>query len=166
MTIPYINHVTLTTSHVLRSTRAGVADETLALLSPWLQRLVAVGTPLALPVPELSHYAADARIEGDGLIVTVYGPAGPFRSGRAAPADIPLITLAVAQRSRHGADLWGLMVSIFGAAPGLRRPTEPWCAVALHPSLAAHREATQWLGDFERCVAWAWITRQPDLRPA
>ena len=45
--------------------------------------------------------------------------------------------------------------------PSAKRPREPWCAVALHPTLAGDLGATQWLADFERSVAWAWITRTP-----
>ena len=42
----------------------------------------------------------------------------------------------------------------------------PWLAVITHPTLAAHLGATEWLGDFERCVAWAWITRHPAVESA
>ena len=43
---------------------------------------------------------------------------------------------------------------------GVQRPAEPWCAVLIHLTLAlADPSASAWLGDFERCVAWAWVHR-------
>ena len=36
-------------------------------------------------------------------------------------------------------------------------PEPPWCAVEIHPALALYPAAAEWLGDFERCVAWAWV---------
>lgn len=162
---PYINHVTLSTGNLTRSSRAEVADEVVAVIAPWLIDGIAAGTPLPLPVAALSHYRAVViKTDGGGLVVTVYAPSGPHLPGTPAfGKGLPLVTLGVAQRSRHGADLWGTLVAQFGCAKGLRRPTEPWCAVALHAGLAAHREAAHWLGDLERCIAWAWITRQPAL---
>lgn len=90
--------------------------------------------------------------------MTVYGPAGAERT--------PLVTFAVAQDSANGDDLWERLAGRFGAAPGLRKPPEPWCGVVVHPALALDGAARDWLGDFERCVAWAWITRHPALRAA
>jgi len=59
------------------------------------------------------------------------------------------------------------MVVQFKSAEGLNRPAEPRCAVALHsPTLAAHSEAAQWLVDLKHCIAWAWITRNPQLGEA
>src|SRR5574337_28175 len=45
-------------------------------------------------------------------------------------------------------------------------PAAPWLAVAVHESAAAHPEALVWLGDLGRCMAWAWITLEPDLGAA
>lgn len=41
--------------------------------------------------------------------------------------------------------------------PAPQEPEAPWCAVLLHKTLPLGGDATLWLGDFERCVAWAWI---------
>lgn len=110
----------------------------------------------------LAHYSADVLVEAGALVATIYAPQGLHPPGRIATGpDDPLATLGVAQRSRHGERLWAMMIDNFGAAPGLTRPAEPWCAVALHPALAMHIDAAHWLGDLERCIAWAWITRDP-----
>lgn len=154
----YINHVTLTTGHVTRSQRRDVADDTLAAVAPWLQS--AINSGQQHPLPGLPQYAAAVFVQDGGLVVTVYAHQPDIGQ------RLPLVTFGVAQRSRHGEALWALLVANFGAHALAKRPREPWCAVALHPTLAGDLGATQWLADFERCVAWAWITRNPDLRPA
>ena len=76
-----------------------------------------------------------------------------------------LVTFGVAQRSRQGAQLWDMLLAVFLAKDGLEPPDTPYCALAVHPSVIAFDGPTQWLGDFERCVAWTWLTPNPDLRP-
>lgn len=154
----YIHHLTLTTGHVSRSTRDDVPDDILAVMAPWLQ--AAVNSGQQHPLPGLPEYVAAVLVQDGSLLVTVYAPQpdiGP---------RLPLATFGVAQRSRNGKALWSLLMANFGAHASARRPTEPWCAVALHPALAGDREAAEWMADFEACVAWAWITRSPDLRAA
>ena len=34
----------------------------------------------------------------------------------------------------------------------------PWCAVVMMPFVSPME--TRWLGDFERCLAWAWLERE------
>lgn len=160
----YINHITLHTGHLARTQRADVAPEVTALLAPWLQSITNSGQAHPLPVPELAHISAQAFVQDGGLVVTVSAPVGPHVPGKPHEGAVaPLVTLGVAQRSRHGSALWALLTNTFGAAAGLQEPGAPWLALALHPSAAAYTGALDWLGDFERCVAWAWITRNPTL---
>lgn len=159
----YINHLTLTTGHKARTSRADVADDVLAVVAPWLQSIVNTGQKSPLPVPELSHFSAVAYVQDGGLIVTVYGPIGPHNRGQPASADIPLVTFGVAQRSRHSEPLWAMLLANFEHTEGIKQPATPWCAVAVHQSIMAHADAIGWLADFERCVAWAWITRNAQL---
>lgn len=163
----YLYHVTLGTGHLRRSPRAEVGDAVLRDLAPWLAGALASGAPSPLPVAALSHFAVRATREAGALLVTLLAPRAPHARGRPYRGEtIPLITLGVAQRSRQGAELWAMMVAQFDAAPGLAKPAEPWCAVAVHPPVAGYPESLDWLGDFERCAAWAWITRNPDLGAA
>lgn len=152
MTAPYINHLTISTGHTRRSPRAEVGDDTLRWLVPWLRQAVALGTRQPLPVAALARYSLLAQIEDGALLATLFGG-----------QDAPLVTVGVAQRSRQGAALWDKMMATFTAVPGLERPAEPWCAVVLHAALLDDPGAGEWLGDFERCLAWAWITRSPQL---
>jgi hypothetical protein len=160
----YINHITLSTGHLARTSRADVADETLAVLAPWLNAGLREPTNMPLPVPSLSHYSAKITLGGGALLVTIMAPGGPHTAGRQYHGKVvPLATVGVAQRSRQTIDLWAMMVAQYGAVPGLQQPGTPWCAVALHAGLAAYPNAVHWLGDLERCLAWAWITRNAQL---
>ena len=163
----YINHLTITTGHKARTSRADVAEEALAIVAPWLQSIVGAGQkspfPAPAPAPALSHFSAIAYVQDGGLIVTVYGPTGPHRTGQPASADIPLVTFGVAQRSRHSEQLWAMLLANFEHPEGIKQPSTPWCTVVVHPSIMAHADAIVWLADFERCVAWAWITRNTQL---
>lgn len=164
MTSPYITHITLTTGHMRRSPRDEVGDDTLRALHPWLTDLIASGERRPLPVPALAQYSVNATVEGGGLVATIWAPRGPHVPSHPHFGEVdPVATLGIAQRSRHGPDLWALMLAHLGGKSGLKRPAEPWCAVALHPAMAAHRDSAALIGDLERCIAWAWITRAPSL---
>ena len=163
----YINHLTLNTGHMARTQRADFVPEVTALLAIWLQSIINSGQVHPLPVPELAHISAQAFVQDGGLVVTVSAPVGPHVPGKLhAGAVAPLVTLGVAQRYRQGAALWALLLGAFASKPGLQQPVTPWLAVALHPSAAAYTGALDWLGDLERCIAWAWITRNPALGSA
>lgn len=161
----YITHLTLNSGHTARTPRSDVSASVTKLLADWLPTAVNSGRSHALPVPELSHFSAQVFVQDGGLVVTVSAPLGPHVPGQAHVGQtIPLVTFGVAQRSRQGAALWAMLLQAFGAKPGLQEPGAPWCAVAVHPSLGAFTGPVDWLGDFERCVAWAWITRNPGLQ--
>lgn len=155
----YINHVTLSTGHCRRSPRAEVDDATVQMLYPWLLKAIESGCIEPLPVAPLSHYGARA-IKEIGLVVTLYAPRGPHTQGQPHTGEhLPIATLAIAQRSREAGDLWAMMVASFGAARGATRPETPWLAVALHDNIVQFLGALEWLGDLERCIAWAWVDR-------
>ena len=160
----YINHITLTSGHLARTPLSDVSPAVTHLLAAWLVGVVNTGRSHPLPLPELSHFTVRAFVESGSLVVSVYAPHGPHEQGKPYEGpDMPLITLGVARRSRQGADLWAKMIKSFATMPGLERPGAPWCAVAIHPSMAMYRGPVEWLGDFERCLAWAWITLNPGL---
>lgn len=143
-----LHHLTLTTGHDRLSPKYEVDDESLTLLEPWLA--MACSSEYEVSLPALEDYTAIAIVHGSGLVMTVYGPA----LGKITP----LVTFAVAQESANGDELWNKFAERFGIVPGLNKPPEPWCGVVIHPGLAFNSEANEWLGDFERCIAWTWIS--------
>lgn len=145
--VTYLNHITLTTGHLARTSRADVTDETIAALTLWLDQALDSEPPVPLPGPLGSRdgFSAAPYTVNGALVCTVYGQ------------DAPLVTFGVAQRSRHATELWALLVAQFGAVQNLKMPSTPWCAVAIHPAFAGQLNASAWVGDFERCVAWTWL---------
>ena len=142
----YIHHITLNTQHASRIHAGDMSGETLARVGPWLAVLVESGQSAPLPVSALADYTAHATAQDGALAVTI-----------SAPSGLPLVTLGVAARSRHAVELWDGLASL--AKSDAKRPSAPWCAVVLWPALAAHPDATEWLGDMERCIAWVWGTK-------
>lgn len=153
----YITHITLSTGHTSRIKAGDVSGETLARVSPWLLTLVDAGRAMPLPVSSLREYTAHAAVQDGALVLTVSGPT-ITDAGQVQNMRPPVVTIGVAKKSRH-AHLWRLMTTgqhMPQPAPGIKPPETPWCAVSIWPSSVLCTDAFEWLGDFERCVAWAW----------
>ena len=142
----YLHHVTLATGHQRRSPRAEVAESAMAVMAAWLDRALLVEAPQPLPVP---GYTAEAMTAPGGLVVTV-----------SAVAGVPLVTFGVARRARNAAGLWRRLSGLAQVQES-EPPPAPWIGVVVLPALATD-PAVRWLGDFERCIAWAWIERVAD----
>lgn len=145
----YINHITLSTGHARRSPRAEVAEDTIRMLTHWLAKALAHDGAYPLPGPlGAEGYKAALSVEHGTLLCTL--SVNPLQ---------PLLTFGVAARSRQSGELWAMMCAQYGSADALTAPGTPWCAVALHPAIASRPDVADWAGDFERCVAWAWIEK-------
>lgn len=150
MTPPrYIRHVTLTTGHVRESWRHEISDEALAACRRLLTEMTATEGAIA-QIPGVGDYCLSGTAAGACLVATIWSGA----------PSVCIATIGVAAQSRCGARLWRELHR-WGQTPVVTDPAhcpaEPWVAVALEAGLAQHGEAAQWLGDFERCLAWAWV---------
>jgi hypothetical protein len=149
----YIKHITLDTGHTRRSPRDEVDDQAVAALQDGITLMLSGGRP---QIPGMDGYAMTGTAQGRCLIATAWGPSGT-----------PLVTIGVATRSLCGAPLWRILHDPAGriaaqtplASNGQRCPEEPWCAARLEIGLAVDHDAAHWLGDWERCLAWAWLSR-------
>jgi len=173
---PTLAHITLTTGHSRQSPRSEVSDEILVVVEGLLaaaidgaarsrgSRLGGPGRPAIPRVTPACHLTAAA--EGDALIATVWADEAPGAPGTPAP----LTTIGVAASDDGAARLWRLLHESATKAPGVpplatdpgRPPAAPWCAARIDVGLLVLPRATQmaamgWMGDFERCVGWAWI---------
>lgn len=140
---PSILHVTLQTGHTSRSYRQDVTDATIATLRP----LVGADGDYAIPgVPARSLRVTRA---GRLLLATIL-------------SESPICTLAVADRSVGAERLWQMIHERTKAATDPKRPpAAPWCAARLEPGFAASPEDADWLADFRRCLAWAFLESLP-----
>lgn len=158
MTDRYLHHVTLTTGDSRRSYRSEVSREAVDLCSELLDDAIAqpkIHTVIPRVRPQCTM---TATAEGRALIVTIWGPPTELRGS--APVRPPLVTMGVGVHSRSGAKLWSLLHS--GREAELATdpdecPPEPWVGVRMEVGVALTPEATEWLGDLERCLGWAWV---------
>lgn len=154
----YIYHITLDTGHIRHSPRAEVGDEIVLVCRDLIERATADGEP-AIPGQAATM---TATIAGRCLLVTVW----------ARDDHAPLVTIGIAEHSRCGAPLWRrLHDDQRGSMPSLKTdrdcvPPEPWCAARLEIGIAAHLDEGYWLGDFEHCLAWAWLAMVSAARTA
>lgn len=142
----YINHITLHTGHNRRSPRSEVSDETMARMAPLMQR-VDVGEICTLTDDyEIRRLDADA----DGRHTRQWAVA---RAGQST-----FVVMALAMKSRPGAALWRHLQATLDDLAIDAMPTAPWLAVYWDLQLSMYNAgALHWLGDAERCIAWAWI---------
>ena len=140
-----MHHYTLNTGHTRTSPRDEVGGDIIERLRPML----AEGTH-AIPSTDCT---VDITPVGTALVATV------------RRAEKPLVTFAVAAAAEDAAMLWQNIESLYWEitdmpgfrAAGFQSPrvpaSTPWCAVVT----LFLRHGDDWLGDFERCLAWAWI---------
>ncbi len=133
-------HLTLLTGHTRESPRSEVADHVIDVLRPWL----APGTHPITQVP--GGYSLVVPVVERGYLATV-------QQGR-----VPIASIGVAADEGEAEIVWPALVELQRAVaePVATRPaTTPWCAVAL---LVVSPATSDWLGDFERCLAWTYLS--------
>ncbi|CAL8981524.1 hypothetical protein RHODGE_RHODGE_02851 [Rhodoplanes serenus] len=148
----YVEHVTMTTGDVRRTLRSEVADRDVAVCSALLRRVLSrTVSASTVPIPRRPGYSLGGRAAGGCMAATVWAD---------GPPSVVIATIGIATRSLCGARLWRDLHR-YGSGPVVTDPAwcppEPWLAVALERGIVAHVDATDWLGDFERCLAWAFL---------
>ncbi|MFW5834306.1 MAG: hypothetical protein ACOCYE_09425 [Pseudomonadota bacterium] len=146
-------HITLNTGDVRISPRHEVDPLALRVSSSLLRKTLASGQPV--PVPRCSDYAFQASPRSGGVVATVSLDAGhPL---------VPVVTFGIFARACGGERLWRHLHECDGvpvlpyATSAAQVPASPWCAVRFERGVSIAFDALLWLGDFERCVAWAHI---------
>jgi len=153
----HIRHITLTTGHARDSFAGEVAPNVTEAMQGLISRICAgeVSEPVSLQEYALvGPYSISGRCSSRCLTATVYAD-GP-------PSEL-ICTIGIATHSRCGATLWRALHT-YGQIPVATDPDEcppePWVAAALDEGALTHPDALEWLGDFERCLAWGWVRRQ------
>lgn len=134
-------HLTLNTGHVRESPRNEVGDDVIDALRPVVQMS---GGPLPFP----PGYVLGIDREGRDAVYTISSVVGADD-----PQPVPLVTCWLAVE--HPDRVWAVVPS---AVAGVEIPaTAPWLAVLIHPTALLRPDALGWLGDAERCIAWALV---------
>jgi hypothetical protein len=150
----YIKHITLQSGHSRDSYAGEVRPDIIALCQ------VMIGECLATDGVRV-NFPADLKLDGYTLMCGRFGGGeltGSVWFGKTEP--VPLVNFAIASKSRSGKHLWNALheqATLPPATDPQPCPPEPWIAVSIEPDIEYYADALEWLGDFERCLAWAWI---------
>jgi hypothetical protein len=143
-----INHYTLNTGHCRASARSEVGDDVVKTMTGWLDKP-------EFNLPFEGYLVRTTTSQSGGLIATVW------------QGKVPLFTFGVADSEAAEEELWPSLEKMYHSITDLpvhrsmdwessKRPDLPWVAVVL----VAPVGIPAWAGDFERCLAWAWIERK------
>lgn len=168
-------HLTLETGDSRLSPRAEVAQAVIEGLRPLV--LGSHGE-----IPSKPGFILRTTRTGTAAMFTVERdatPRAPWPHGRC-----PIVTCGLAQTEEDARHVWDLLVKMhrnlypargrstrrtpeeWRRQPLTRPDTLPWLAVVAQPGLGLLRPADlDWLGDFERCVAWTLIDLPPEPNP-
>ena len=148
-----LTHVTVSTGHSIDSPRHDVPEDVINIMTHWIKSAKPTLIPgikeeqIAARVPSTKDYLAVFRSDGGCLLVTLVH----LKFG-------PVLTFGVSPSNAVGGELWALLGS------NESQPEGAWCGAKFEDGLL--RAGTSclmdmmWLGDFERCVAWAWLSIQ------
>ncbi len=153
-------HYTLNTGDTRDSPRSEVADEVISAMAGTLGP-----GEFELPIPDPHNtYFCRLDVADRAFVATVYCET------QGKPGRRPLVTFGVADNAKDAGQLWPVLQQHYHTVtdlPGIRsadfasarQPDGlPWCAsVVIMPTL----DESLWLGDFERCLAWAWLEQLP-----
>jgi hypothetical protein len=143
-------HLTITTGHSRYSPRDECDRRSLALCQDVL--VPALVARQQAPLPHLAPYYLTGAADGGWLVATLWcdGPG----IGRA-----PIATWWTAADAA-ASGMWDSCVVRHCASVGRMQPrpdTTPWVAAWVEVGAALYPDAMAWVGDLERCLAWAWV---------
>ncbi len=147
-----MTHLTLNTGHSVEqpdSGPSGVVESMRSLLR---------GGSLGLVAPNLAQFRVEVFRDAGGAVFTV------FRGSD------PIVMCGVASERESADEIWMSLEQVYltlsdsypaemAARHSPEQPSSlPWLAVMLFPTIALQPAGTMdWLGDFERCMAWALL---------
>jgi len=144
-----MQHITLNTGHIRQSPKHEVADDIMPIMQELLATVLAGGHAA---MPGFEGITINGAAQGHCLLATVWDR-----------AEVPLVTVGVAAEPECGAELWQMLHAYTEqhlVTDQAEQPPVPWCAARMEISSIARPDTVSWLGDFERCLAWAWLERQ------
>lgn len=72
--------------------------------------------------------------------------------------QLPILTCAVVPAEADAGAIGGLLLGTARTPLTTVPRPGPWCLVQLYDTMAlVPTEGAAWLGDYERCLAWAWL---------
>ena len=144
--------------------RSDVTPNVLALLREWCAAHLNSGKYHPLTVSSLSDYVCRLSSEGNGLLATLATARMPRREDPPGTSLlVSLSSLGVATDAAGDALIRPRLLEqhrSFGhaAMPPAPNLIAPWALVTDSQWLDELPATKDWIPDFQRCLAWAWIT--------
>lgn len=146
----YIRHLTLDTGDQRDSYPDEAPAEIRATLRPLIDRAIA-GERVTIPgdTNPAGCTITGARGRARALSLAVWGPPVDGTEGH----HVPLVTIGIAPVSLASREVWQALT---GREVDDMTPSAPYCAVRLQRNIL-YPGAEHWIGDLQRCLAWAWV---------
>jgi len=151
---PSLYHLTVNTAHSRISPRSEVRDDVVAML----RQRIAEADLGHVPLDDVEPGAfARLSVEPD---ISAYGVELGLTFGG---ERLPVVMSVLCVDPEHTAAVWRhaqrSWAKIMRELPPVQMPPadRPWLAAMVLPSALARQDALFWMGDAERCLAWALI---------
>jgi len=145
-----LEHITLNTGHMRVSPREEVSQEVIDICRDLIVRSTSPNAHI--PIPACEPYFVKSVVDGSNMCATV--------SKLVAGTQIPVVAIGVALEAGYGVKLWEEMHSSANMpliTEADSAPKRPWVAARLEfEGIFLAFDAMHWLGDFERCLAFAF----------
>lgn len=152
MAAEFIRHITLQTGHSRDCYASEISADALKFCHDLIHQCLATdGEKVAIRNFD-GYYLTCGNVGGRTLLGSVW---------HGVNDSTPLVNFAVATKSRNSAIAWRKLHNYSTINPQTNInaiPPVPWLAASLEPGAVMYPDAMHWLGDFERCLAWAWVT--------
>jgi hypothetical protein len=133
--ITSMNHYTVNTTHNRVSHRNEIPPTVIQLLSGYVQKLIdSPNDKLQIPAQaiDLKKYSCRAReVKTDSIIIDLF---------------------------RFEALQLSITMTLNDFSVGFEGVKAPYCSVFLYPEFSLNFIEMDWVGDFERCMFWAWVS--------
>lgn len=144
-------HITLTTGHNRECFSSEVSKDALGVCHDLIMKSSLYQS--LVPIPGFPQYSTRMQISATNLTAEV------FKSVRGV--QVRVLTMGVALAPESGEKLWkDLHNGASDFLPMVTRaelpPSRPWIAARLREGQIVAFDSMCWLGDFERCLAWAF----------
>lgn len=152
--IESLEHITLNTGRSRISYRSEVEDKVIDIMISMIDKLQDEDM---IQIPDIEEvFTFSIRNQANTLVATVWFPK---KSGDPRPIS----SFGVADGcTEPGIKLWKNLHEMAVPNPiKMTRacPDGPWCAARLDIGTNMCPAAMEWMGNFERCLAWAWIEK-------
>ncbi len=154
-----LEHITLNTGHTRVSPREEVSQEVIDICRNLIVRSTSPNAHI--PIPACEPYFVKSVVDGSNMRATV--------SKLVAGTQIPVVEIGVALEAGYGVKLWEEMHSSANMPLIIEAdsaPKRPWVAARLEfEGIFLAFDAMHWLGDFERCLAFAFADYASQEKP-